>query len=112
MMIVVAIITILVTVIIPNLFHARGTTQVSAIEETETQISSALEMYYNDYQAYPAYGQYVTVTPTLFGGSGNSYYNGTPSVNGTPYAVDSRSWSGRIYLIGPSIQLDGSLMPN
>lgn len=92
MMIVVAIIAILAAVIIANLFHARAQAQVSSIMSTEKQIANALEMYYNDYGMYPTLdGNGDFVTPTVFGGAGNKYYNGTPTTAQQPYVVNPGS---------------------
>lgn len=114
MMIVVAIIAILAAVIIANLFHARGQAQVSAIEETEIQISSAVQMYFNDYGIYPvANGTPTVVTPAMFGGNGNPYYNSTPlgPNNVTKYVLNP-GLMGFSYVILYQEYLDGGLMPN
>lgn len=112
MMIIVAIIAILAAVIVQNLFTARAEAQISAIEETEKAIAAAAELYFDDYGVYPPSGN---VTPALFGGNGNAYYNGSPRgyASNSPY-VFFYPWNGinsyAVYLNARTI--DGSLLQN
>ena len=77
LMVVVAIISLLAAVVIPNFVHARAQAAVSATEANMKQIATALELYYADNQTYPA-GQ-NTVTPALFGAANNPYLTSTPT---------------------------------
>ncbi len=116
MMIVVAIIAVLAAVIIANLFHARAAAQVSAVKENITSISAAFELYYNDNQTYPLTSNWSAVTPAIFGGNGNTYYNGMPSMHyaGTleRYWANENSSSGTPlpYTIDFEGYFDGSLL--
>ena len=65
MMIVVAIIAILAAVITANLFHARAVAQLAAAEQNATEISAAMELYFNDYQIYPGTGNWQNVMAVL-----------------------------------------------
>ncbi|HUY11525.1 MAG TPA: prepilin-type N-terminal cleavage/methylation domain-containing protein, partial [Candidatus Dormibacteraeota bacterium] len=56
MMIVVAIITILVTLLVPNFMRARAQAQTAACESNMKEIATALEMYYADNLSYPGSG--------------------------------------------------------
>ncbi len=77
LMIVVAIISILAAILIPNYAHARAQAHTSACEENLKLIATALEEYAVDNGGdYPASGP---VGPALFGGAGNAYFNTTPS---------------------------------
>src|SRR5271156_806077 len=78
LMIVVAIISLLAAVIIPNYVHARAQASVSQTEANIKQIATSLELYYADNQGYPATAG-GTVTPTLFGGPSNPYLSATPT---------------------------------
>jgi general secretion pathway protein G len=77
LMIVVAIISLLAAIIIPNYVHARAQATVSQSEANIKQIATALELYYADNQAYPA--QSGIVTPALFGANANPYLTVTPT---------------------------------
>jgi type II secretory pathway pseudopilin PulG len=71
----VAIIAVVAAILIPNLTHAKQNADVSASEANLKQIATAIELFNNDNQNYPASGN---VTPALFTGgpAGNpaSYY--------------------------------------
>ena len=86
LMVVVAIISLLAAVVIPNFVHARAQAAVSQTEANMKQIATSLELFYADNQAYPT-GQ-NTVTPTLFGGAANPYLTSTPTnaLGRKPYA--------------------------
>ena len=87
LMIVVAVITILAAILIPNLLHARSESVSAACEGNERQIATALEEYAVDNGGqYPPAGQ---IGGTMFGGSGNSYLGGAPvdPADGLPYTL-------------------------
>ncbi|TAM89585.1 prepilin-type N-terminal cleavage/methylation domain-containing protein [bacterium] len=89
LMVVVAIISVLATVIIPNFIHARAQGVTAACESNLRQIATAMELYYADNGTYPNSG---TVTPTLFAGGvapAESYLGQTPidPANNKPYSV-------------------------
>jgi general secretion pathway protein G len=76
LMIVVAIISILAAILLPNFVHARAQANTSACEENLKLIATALEEYAVDNNGdYPASGP---VAPALFGGDGNPYMDNTP----------------------------------
>lgn len=95
MMIVIAIIGFIAAVAINRYTHAAFQGQVSQAEQNIRHIAAALDQYNIDKGGYPASGN---VTPTLFGGSGNQYFNATPldgsnqyvyRLNGNDYSVCS-----------------------
>ena len=77
LMVVVAIISLLAAVVIPNFVHARAQAAVSATEANMKQIATALELFYADNQTYPS--SQNTVTPALFGNGANPYLTSTPT---------------------------------
>jgi type II secretion system protein G len=78
LIIVVAIISILAAILIPNFLHARAEAQSSSCEANLKQIATALEEYAvdNDGQ-YP--GSSGPVDVNLFGGPGNQYVSSVPA---------------------------------
>ena len=78
LIIVVAIISILAAILIPNFLHARAEAASAACEGNLKQIATALQEYAvdNDGQ-YPATSAVVDVN--LFGGPGNPYLSSVPS---------------------------------
>jgi type II secretion system protein G len=78
LMIVVAIISILAAILIPNFLHARAEAASAACEGNLKQIATALEEYAVDNGGqYPAASGPVDVN--LFGGSGNQYLSSVPN---------------------------------
>lgn len=53
LMIVIAIIAILAAVAIPNFMNARDRARLSGGQQAASNLAKALEMFYNDYNAYP-----------------------------------------------------------
>jgi general secretion pathway protein G len=99
-MVTIAIISIIVSVILPNFNHAKATAATSASKQTLVEIGTALELYYTDNETYPA-GTGVNVTSALFGGAGNNYFNGEPKdpITGTDYTYTNPSPNGAPYEI-------------
>jgi prepilin-type N-terminal cleavage/methylation domain-containing protein len=93
LMVVVAIIALIAGIIIPNYVHARQQATVADSEATMKQIATALELYFADFETYPT-GSKVNVTPTLFGGAGNSYLNATPDNAHQDYVYTYSGGSG------------------
>lgn len=77
-LVIVAIIAILAAVLIPKYLTVRQQSQVSGTESSMKNIAAGVEMYYSVNTAYPT-GTGATVNAALFGGSGNNFYNGTPT---------------------------------
>jgi type IV pilus assembly protein PilA len=89
LMVVVAIISIIAAILVPNFFHARAQAAVSACEANIRAIATAGELYYSDNQVYPtaginpvstsfgdgnsAPGRYLSQTPLDPAGGGNGY---------------------------------------
>ncbi|MBC5809462.1 MAG: prepilin-type N-terminal cleavage/methylation domain-containing protein [Candidatus Eremiobacteraeota bacterium] len=78
LMVVVAIIALIAGIIIPNYVHARRQASVTDTQANLKQIATALELYFADHHDYPNQSS-VSVTPTLFGGGNNPYFNSTPT---------------------------------
>lgn len=77
LLIVIAIISILAAILVPNYLHARAQAQTVSCEGNLKQIATALEEYATDHSGqYPAAS--APVDPTLFGGANNSYMTVTP----------------------------------
>jgi len=96
LMVVVAIISVLAAVIIPNFVHARAQGVTAACESNLRQIATAMELYYADNGVYPNGG---TVAPALFAGGvapAQSYLGQTPidPANNKPYIVSVIPASG------------------
>jgi type II secretion system protein G len=64
MMIVVAIISILVGILVPNFMRARAQAQTAACEANLKEIATALEEYQTDHEAYPDVTSATDVTNT------------------------------------------------
>ncbi|HXW52004.1 MAG TPA: prepilin-type N-terminal cleavage/methylation domain-containing protein [Candidatus Acidoferrales bacterium] len=78
LIIVVAIISILAAILIPNFLHARAEATSAACEGNLKQLATALEEYAVDNSGqYPPSSGPVNVN--LFGGSGNPYLNAIPN---------------------------------
>ncbi len=92
-MVVVAIIAIIVGIIAPNFGYARSKAQVAATEAVIKAIATAVEMYYSDYKVFPGTTGWQSVSPAMFGGAGNKYFNDSPILPGNPYSV-SYSYCG------------------
>jgi prepilin-type N-terminal cleavage/methylation domain-containing protein len=94
LMVVVAIIAVIAGIIIPNYVHARRQAVVANSEANLKQIATALELYFDDHQDYPA-GSHANVTPTLFGGPNNNYLNATPQNDHNDYVYTYSGGSGQ-----------------
>lgn len=77
LMIVVAIITILAGILIPNFTHARAQAQTAACEANLREIATAFELYYADNQVYPA-GSNTKIIATTISNGGVNYLNTVP----------------------------------
>ena len=60
LLVVVAIIGVLTTLILANLFDARARARDAVKKSDFGELKTALRMYYNDYQAYPAIQSVIT----------------------------------------------------
>jgi|ERR1022692_1177418 len=77
LMIVIAVITVLAAILIPNFQHARSESVSAACEGNEKQIATALEEFATDNNGqYPAAGP---IDVAMFGGAGNSYLGAAPT---------------------------------
>jgi type II secretion system protein G len=65
LMVVVAIISIIAAILVPNFFHARAQAAVSACEANIRAIATAAELFYSDNQLYPTAG--ISPVSTSFG---------------------------------------------
>ena len=85
-MIVVAIISILAAILIPNYMHARSQSQTSACEANEKQIATAVEEYAVDHNGQ--YGTGGVVTSALLG---SVYMSTTPvdPASGSNYSLNA-----------------------
>jgi prepilin-type N-terminal cleavage/methylation domain-containing protein len=99
LMIVIAIITILAAILIPNFLHARAESLTAACEGNEKMIATGLEEYAVDHSG--SYGGGGAVTSTLLGAP---YLGITPSdpVNATLYTVTTSAGTYGAYLITDS----------
>jgi general secretion pathway protein G len=77
LMIVVAIISILAAILIPNFTHARAQAQTAACEANLREIATAFELYYADNQQYPA-GANATIGANTISKNGVNYLNTVP----------------------------------
>jgi len=79
LMVVVAIISIIAAILVPNFFHARAQAAVSACEANIRAIATAGELYYSDNQVYPTAG--ISPVSTAFGDANTTagrYLSQTP----------------------------------
>jgi type II secretion system protein G len=79
LMVVVAIISIIAAILVPNFFHARAQAAVSACEANIRAIATAGELYYSDNQVYPTAG--INPVTTALGGANTAaglYLSQTP----------------------------------
>jgi general secretion pathway protein G len=92
LMIVIAIIGILAAVAIPQLTGVRGDANISAVKAELSGIKDAMEMYYVEYNQYPASGDLAPLVSEGYmsqGGIEDSNDNeyGIPTYNGTASSV-------------------------
>jgi type II secretion system protein G len=101
LMIVVAIISILAGILIPNFVNARAQAQTSACESNLRAIATAMELYYADNQRYPDPG----AVPDALNTATVTYLNNTPrdpaDSGATPakYTFTQPTGDGQSYLI-------------
>ena len=101
LMIVVAIIAILAAAIVIGYAHARTSSQVATSAANLKEISTALELYYSDNQAYPASA--ASISSATFGDSGDAsgqtYMPAAPKAPGAVAAYELTT-TGNGYVIG------------
>jgi general secretion pathway protein G len=114
MMVVIAIIGGLVALIISRYTHPLALGKSNSIIIQEIEISKALDQYRLDNGVYPGSGGGVVVTPALFGGAGNQYFNSTPTTyagNTYIYTPPSTPTEDNYYIETATL-VDGSTIPH
>lgn len=109
MMIVVAIIGFVAAVVINRYTHSLGEARVKTAVMALQQTAHALDSYRIEKGQYPTSGGWATVTPALFGGSGNPYMNATPS-DGSGGSLSFWNGSNDVYEIKTATTYDASLL--
>jgi type II secretion system protein G len=98
LMVVVAIIALIATIIIPNFVHARQEAQLATSEANLKQIATAMELYYNDTDSYPAASNAIAPSTFTTGNNDGTKYLPTPPVdpvNGGPYQLQVSNVPGQ-----------------
>ena len=95
-MVVIAIISILAAILLPNFMHARAQGQTSGCEANEKNIATAVEEYAVDHNG--SYGQSGLVTSTLLG---TTYLSPTPldPASGSEYSLNTAPGSYGSYQV-------------